>query len=210
MSQVLPTPITDSGESVGVPPVCLRLDESFDRVVALNPEWRIEQNANGEMVFMSPTGGESGRQNSKLGFQLELWASQFGGECFDSSTLFLLPNRAMRSPDVSWIDSKRWNKLTKRQREGYPPICPDFVVELRSQTDRLVDLQAKMVEYIENGVRLGLLIDPITKTVYFYRPGKPVEVAQDPKSVIAGEEMPGLIIDLIRIWPDLAASETEA
>ena len=113
---------------------CVRLEEPFDRIVANNPELRIEQNAAGEIVFMSPTGGESGRRNVKLCSQLDLWASSHFGFTFDSSTLFRLPNGAKRSPDASWIASERWKKLSKDDREGYPPICPDFVVELNVLT----------------------------------------------------------------------------
>jgi len=188
-----------SDESVGLGFLCVRLEEPFDRIVANNPELRIEQNAAGETVFMSPTGGESGRRNAKLCFQLELWASSYDGFSFDSSTLFRLANGAKRSPDASWIASERWKQLSKDDREGYPPICPDFVVELRSKTDRILDLQRKMEEYLDNGARLGWLIDPLNRTVYVYKPGVPSVVLQDVQNVSDDEVLPGFVLNLTDI-----------
>lgn len=115
---------------------------------------------------MSPTGGESGIRNSEISFQLTAWTRNAGGFAFDSSTLFRLPNGALRSPDASWIASDRWQQLSPEERESYPPIAPDFVIELRSKTDRLVDLQDKMKEYCDCNVRLGWLIDPMLKQVH--------------------------------------------
>ena len=181
---------------------CVRLEEPFDRIVANNPELRIEQNAAGEIVFMSPTGGESGRRNVKLCSQLDLWASSHSGFCFDSSTLFRLPNSAKRSPDASWIASERWKQLSKDDREGYPPICPDFVVELRSKTDRILDLQRKMEEYVDNGARLGWLIDPLNRTVYVYKPGVPFVELRDVQNLSDEEILPGFVLDLTDIWSE--------
>jgi Uma2 family endonuclease len=189
-------------EPVGGGLFCVRLEEPFDQIVANNPELRIEQNAEGEIVFMSPTGGEAGRRNAKVCFQLESWVCSHSGYSFDSSTLFLLPNGARRSPDASWIATERWKQLSKVDRDGYPPICPDFVVELRSNTDRILDLQKKMEEYIENGARLGWLIDPMNRTVYVYKPGVPTVQLQDVQHLGDEEILPGFALHLTDIWSD--------
>jgi len=195
--------IDDDDDSFGFEPIQFKLselgredDSAFDRFVRLNPELKVEQTSAGEFVVMSPTGGEGGRKNSKLTTQFGIWEESNGGFAFDSSTLFVLPNGAKRSPDVAWIDSARWKSLTKKQRKGYPPICPDMVVELRSETDRIIDIQRKMVEYIENGVRLGWIIDPRQKKVHVYRPGETPLVLSDPQSVSADSVMPGFTLQL--------------
>lgn len=202
MSQARSQPNFKADENIGTPFVCVRLDEPFDQIVARNPELRIEQTASGEIVFMPPTGGESGRSNSELGFQIQSWAKRHGGYCFDSSTLFCLSNGAKRSPDASWIAPDRWKQLSKRDRESYPPICPDFVVELRSKTDRLQDLHDKMNEYINNGARLGWLIDPIYETVYIYKPNIEVVCLRDCRQVSDDAILPGFVLDLTALWPD--------
>jgi len=184
----------------GTPPIQVRLTESFEEIVALNPELRIEQAANGEVVFVTPTGGESGRRNSELIVQLGNWAKTYGGNVFDSSTLFRLPNGAKRSPDASWISHPRWQAISSEQRKAYPPLSPDFVVELRSESDRLVDLQDKMQEYLDNGVRLGWLIDPLLKQVHIYKPERPPEVRSSIESLSDDEILPGFVLDLSTIW----------
>jgi Uma2 family endonuclease len=186
----------------GVPRIQVRLTESFDEIVAMNPELRVEQAANGEIVFMTPTGGESGYRNTELLAQLWLWARTFGGRVFDSSTLFCLSNGAKRSPDASWISLVRWQALSSEQRKAYPPISPDFVVELRSESDRLVDLQEKMQEYVENGVRLGWLIDPLRKQVHIYKPGQLPEVRSFIESVSGEDVWPDFMLDLRPIWTE--------
>ena len=148
---------------------------------------------------MSPTGGETGYRNGKINLQLGLWAQSFGGFVFDSSTLFQLPNGAKRSPDAAWISEKRWLSLTLEERKGFPPIAPDFVIELRSESDRLVDLQAKMQEYVDNGVRLGWLIDPFERQVHAYEPSKlPETVTSD--SISNQNYLPGFVLNLRPIW----------
>jgi Uma2 family endonuclease len=192
-------PESDRG-STAAPVITLRLQESFDEIVAQNPELRIEQTAAGEIVVMSPTGGENGIRNSALNTQLSIWANRHGGVVFDSSTLFLLPNGARRTPDASWISDDRWSALTPLQRQSYPPIAPDFVVELRSPTDRLADQQEKLEEYMATGVRLGWLIDPLLKQVHIYRPGQPPQILNDPGTVSSDDTLPGLVLQLDRIF----------
>ncbi len=184
----------------GTRPVRVRLSQPFEEIVANNPEWKMEQTSEGEIVFMSPTGGESGIRNSEIGFQLTAWARETGGYAFDSSTLFRLANGALRSPDASWIAADRWQQLSVDDRESYPPITPDFVIELRSRTDRLVDLQDKMNEYFGCGVRLGWLIDPLRKQVHVYRSGEAPVILENPKSVAGETVLPGFVLDLSRIF----------
>ncbi|HUP78105.1 MAG TPA: Uma2 family endonuclease [Pirellula sp.] len=202
MSHAGSQPNSKADDVMGTPFVCVRLAEPFEQIIAKNPELIIEQTATGEIVFMPPTGGESGRSNSELCFQVQSWAKRHGGYCFDSSTLFCLPNGAKRSPDASWIAPERWKQLSKRDRESYPPICPDVVVELRSKTDRLQDLQDKMNEYVNNGARLGWLIDPIYRAVYVYKPNIDVVCLQDCRQVSDDAILPGFVLDLTAIWPD--------
>jgi Uma2 family endonuclease len=195
-----PDPNSQRIDIWGVPTVCVRVSESFDDLVALNPDLRIEQTASGEVIFMTPTGGESGRQNSRIIVQLGMWAEAHRGQVFDSSTLFQLPNGAKRSPDASWISDARWQQLTAKQRKGFPPVCPDFVIELRSESDRLADLQEKMEEYMQNGAQLGWLIDPLLAQAHVYQAGKQPEVLDRPQSLSGGELLPGFVLDLSRIW----------
>ena len=176
-------------------------EEQFTRLCQENPELRIELTAQQELVIMPPTGSETGRRNSTLTQRLANWAETDGtGIVFDSSTLFTLPNGAKRSPDVSWVKKERWGVLTREQREGFAPLCPDFVVELRSRTDRLLDLQDKLQEYINNGARLGWLIDPLDKRVYVYRPGQLVETLDDPATLSGGLVLPGFVLQVQELW----------
>lgn len=189
-----------SDQPVGDLPLTLRLNESFEEFVTLNPDLVVEQNANGEIVIMSPTGGESSERNAELTFQLRAWSKQFGGVTFDSSVIFCLPDSSKRSPDASWISSERWLALPLEDRKKYPPITPDFVIELRSESDRLKDLQEKMQYYMDNGVRLGWLIDRLTNRVHMYQQGIPVEILESPESVSNQELLPEFTLDLMPIW----------
>lgn len=184
----------------GYPPIHVRTHDSLEELVRLNPDLRIEQAASGEVILMVPTGGESGYRNSLINAQIVAWAEVHGGWVFDSSTLFCLPNGAKRSPDVSWVRDSRWQQLTSDERAGFPPLGPDLVVELRSPSDRLIDLQEKMAEYRSNDVQLGWLIDPIANRLHIYRPDQDVEILERPDSVSAGDLCPGLVLDLKRIW----------
>jgi Uma2 family endonuclease len=162
-------------------------DEEFAAFCAQYPEYRIEMNSEGEMIIMLPVISEGGRRNFNLTARFGAWVDADGtGVGFDSSTGFTLPNGAKRSPDVSWIRRARWDALTEEQKNEFAPICPDFVVELRSKSDRLSTLQEKMEEYLANGAQLGWLIDPLEKKVHIYRPHAPVQVLDNP-SDISGE-----------------------
>jgi Uma2 family endonuclease len=175
--------------------------EQFARLCQENPELRIELTAHQELVIMAPTGSETGRRNSRLTQRLANWAETDGtGVVFDSSTLFALPNGARRSPDASWVRRERWNALTKDQREGFAPLCPDFVVELRSPTDSLADLHDKMREYLANGARLGWLIDPLDRRVYVYRLNQPVESLDNPATLSGDPTLPGFVLRVQELW----------
>ena len=179
--------------------------EQFDELAYSNTDVRMELTAQGELVVMPPTGGTAGGKNFELYLDLGIWnrANQLG-KAFDSSTIFILPNRSRRSPDVSWIRQERWNSLTSQQQDGFPPVAPDFVIELVSPSDLknqlYQDLQKKMEEYIDNGVQLGWLIEPKIKTVEIYRLGQAVEIIQSPK-ILSGEGvLPGFTLNLEAIW----------
>jgi Uma2 family endonuclease len=176
-------------------------NDEFYKVCQQNPNLRIESTATGSLIVMPPTGGESGNRNFNLTTQVGIWVKQAQlGEGFDSSTVFKLPNGARRSPDTAWVSNARWNALTPKQQEQFPPIAPDFVVELRSRTDDLEDLEAKMQEYMKNGVRLGWLLDPITQQVKIYRQDQPVETRQSPLTLSGETVLPGFVLDLSRIF----------
>jgi Uma2 family endonuclease len=172
-------------------------DEALYRLCASNRELRIERTREGELIIMPPTGGEASRRNSLIVIELGTWNARSGdGVVFDSSGGFLLPDGAMRSPDAAWVTRERWERLSAEERRRFPPLCPDFVVELRSESDRLHPLQRKMEEWIENGCRLGWLIDPQEERAYVYRPGAaPREVPSTAE--LSGEEvLPGFTLRL--------------
>ncbi|PYV32139.1 MAG: hypothetical protein DMG09_24805 [Acidobacteria bacterium] len=176
-------------------------DEEFYRFCQLHPDLRIERTIEGDLVIMPPTGGETGRRNFTISGLFFNWVVADGtGVGFDSSTEFALPNGAHRSPDVAWIRRERWDALTTEERKKFPPLCPDFVIELRSDTDRLSTLQAKMQEYIDNGAQLGWLVDPLEKKVWIYRPNIPVECLDNPATVSGDPVVAGFILPLDMIW----------
>jgi Uma2 family endonuclease len=176
-------------------------EEQFVHLCQENPDLRIELTAQGELVLMPPTGLESGWRNSRLIRRLDAWTEGDGtGIAFDSSTMFTLPNGAKHSPDASWIRGERWDALPVKEREGFGLICPDFVVELRSPTDRLPDLKEKLQEYIANGAQLGWLIDPLEKRVHIYRPDQSVEVLDDPSMVSGDPVLPGFVLAVRELW----------
>jgi Uma2 family endonuclease len=182
-------------------PIIKLTDDQFFEFCQLNRDLRIERTASGELEIMSPTGTETGGSNFDLAVELGIWVRKDGmGKGFDSSTGFTLPNGAERSPDISWIRLERWNALTPEQQEKFAPICPDFVVELRSPSDSLTTLQNKMQEWIDNGVRLGWLIDRKHRRVYVYRPGVSVECLDNPATVSGGPVLPGFVLDMSKIW----------
>ncbi|WP_445248787.1 Uma2 family endonuclease [Microcoleus sp. OTE_8_concoct_300] len=175
--------------------------EQFYQLCEENPDLKLERSANGELIAMPPTGGETGKRNVKLTTQLDLWNEQTElGEVFDSSTGFALPNKADRSPDASWVEKSRWSALTPEQREKFIPLCPDFVIELVSPSDSLKKTQEKMQEYMENGCRLGWLINRKKREVEIYRPGQDVEVLQSPLTLSGENVLPGFVLNLQKIW----------
>jgi Uma2 family endonuclease len=200
MSQ--PSPVTEFGVPLKLKVQAIKLtNEQFARLCQENPDLRLELTAQQELVIMSPTGSRTGRRNSRLTRHLDVWAETDGsGVAFDSSTMFTLPNGAIRSPDASWVRRARWDALTEDQQEGFAPLCPDFVVELRSRTDRLSDLHDKMQEYIDNGARLGWLIDPIDKRVYVYRPSQPVESLDNPATLSGDPVLLGFMLPVHELW----------
>lgn len=176
-------------------------DADFEKLARNNGDMRIEQNATGEVIIMPPTGGTTGKRNFSLNGQLYVWNTNTQlGEAFDSSTIFVLPNGAKRSPDASWVKKERWNKLTRKQQDEFPPVCPDFVVELRSRTDALKPLQEKMQEYTENGAQLGWLIDPTKRRVHVYRPQTETEILDQPETVSGEPLLPGFVLKLKDFW----------
>jgi Uma2 family endonuclease len=175
--------------------------EDFDQLVRDNPELRMELTATGELILMSPTGSKTALRNAELNRQVGNWAKANGrGVVFDSSTLFLLPNGARRSPDASWVKRERWEALTEKEQEGFAPLCPDFVIELHSRSDNLPPLEDKMLEYIANGAQMAWLIDPLRKRVYIYRPNRTTEILEDPETVSGDPELPEFNLDVRELW----------
>lgn len=167
-------------------------DEQFYQLCITNPNLRVERTPTGGLVLMPPVGGESGNREMNLGGELYLWNRQTGlGKVFSSSTIFQLPGGGDRSPDAAWIEQSRWDALTPNEKAKFPPIAPDFVLELRSRTDSLTMLQDKMQEYLDSGVRLGWLFNPQNQQVEIYHQGKPKEVRSLPTVLSGGSVLPG-------------------
>ncbi len=194
-----PTPLTVDISSIM--PQTTMTTEQFYAFCQANRDLRIERTAAGEVIVMPPAFSDTGNRNFGIAVQLGIWAAQDGtGEGFDSSAGFTLPNRAVRSPDAAWIKLDRWNALSDAQKSSFAPICPDFVIELKSASDTLVGLQQKMQEYIDNGAVLGLLIDRKKQTVHVYRPGSTPEILENPDSVTCDPVLPGFTLQVSRIW----------
>ncbi|NJM71966.1 MAG: Uma2 family endonuclease [Scytonema sp. RU_4_4] len=175
--------------------------EQFYQLCQDNPDLKLERNAQGELIVMPPTGGETGKHNVNLIVQVALWNEKTQlGEVFDSSTGFSLPNGADRSPDVSWVEKTRWDSLTIEQKEKFIPLCPDFVIEILSPSDNLKKTQKKMQEYIDNGCPLGWLINRKKQEVEVYRLGQEIEVLKKPQTLSGENVLPGLIVDMQKIW----------
>jgi hypothetical protein len=178
-------------------PIYSLSNDQFQQLCWANPELKLERTCAGELVIMSPTGGETGRQNSQLNFQVQLWNQQYQlGEVFDSSTGFILPNGATRSPDVAWVEKFNWEALTPEQREKFLPLCPDFVIELVSPSDSVQKTRQKMEEYRENGCGLGWLINRQENQIEIYRPDCEVEVLNLPTKVFGENILVNLEINL--------------
>jgi Uma2 family endonuclease len=200
-----------SALTLQLPPVLKLTDEQFEQLAAANQDLQLELTAKGELIIMPPTGGETGNRNFEVYIDLGIWNRQTRlGKAFDSSTGFRLPKGGTRSPDASWVRMERWNALTEEQRKKFLPLCPDFAVELVSETDseavaslRASDVQetrSKMQEYINNGLRLGWLINPRTRQVEIYRPNQVVEVLQSPATLSGEDVLPGFVLDLQPIF----------
>jgi Uma2 family endonuclease len=184
-----------------MPPTAALTTDQFYDLCRANPDWKLERTASGDLVVMAPTGGETGAQNANLLIRLGIWNEQSQlGVVFDSSTGFHLPSGADRSPDVAWVRRERWDALTSQQREKFPPLAPDFVMELMSPNDNLAEAQAKMQEYIDNGVRLGWLLNREAKQVEVYRLGQSKEVLQQPTQLAGDPILPGFILNLGILW----------
>ena len=176
-------------------------DEQFFQLCQNNRDLRFERTCRGDLIIMPPTGGETGNRNVEIAYQLQAWSRNNQlGIVFDSSTGFKLPNGSNKSPDSAWIPLAKWNSLTIEERQGFVPLCPDFVIELRSKSDNLKVLQEKMQEYLENGTRLGWLINRQDRQVEIYRQGQAVEVLENPNGLSGEEILPSFVLDLIPIW----------
>ena len=198
----------DAETDLGYQPVIVHLKpvleltpDRFLELAGINRDLRMELTAEGELIVMPPARSESSDQNAEITMQLRMWAKRDGtGRTFDSSGGFTLPNGAVRSPDASWVERSKWEALTNEQRKKFVPLCPDFVIELRSPTDSLSVLRDKMQEYLDNGARLGWLIDPEQKRVYVYRPRSEAEELHNPEKIPGDPILSGFTLDLREIW----------
>ena len=187
--------------TISLEPVIHLTDEQFYQLCRANPDVKFEHSSTRELIVMSPTGGETGSYNSEINADFVIWNPQTRlGKVFDSSTCFKLPKGGDHSPDVAWVALEQWNLLSREQQRKFPPIAPDFVLELLSPTDSLEKTQAKMQEYLNSGVRLGWLIDRDNRTVEVYRINQPVEVLKEPKQLSEESVLPGFVLDLNKVW----------
>ncbi len=176
-------------------------EEQFFEFCRINDKLRIERTAEGDLEIMPPTGGETGNRNFELATEVGMWVRRDGtGVGFDSSTGFILPNGAMRSPDASWTRRDRLSSLAAEQKRKFLPLCPDFVIELHSPSDSLPKIEEKMREYIENGAKLGWLLDPVGRKVHIYKPNEPVEVLENPERVSGDPVLSGFVLELKPVW----------
>jgi len=175
-------------------------DDQFLRLCSDNRDFRFERTAQGDLIIMPPPGSKTGQRNAEITYRLVSWTKQDGtGVCFANDAGFTLPNGAKRGPDGAWISRDRWNRVPEEQKEKLAPICPDFVIELRSPSDRLADVQEKMQEYIANGARLGWLLDPFDNCAVIYRPGQPPERIENPAIISGDPVLPGFKFDFREI-----------
>jgi Uma2 family endonuclease len=202
MSQVLAEPqVSLYSFIIHLKPAINITEDQFFALCQLNRDLRLERNAEGDIIVMPPTGGETGNRNSEITRQLGNWTKQNGtGAVFDSSTGFKLPNGADRSPDAAWVQRSRLAILTQKEKEKFLPLCPDFVIELLSPSNDLDEVKNKMDEYVDNGSRLGWLLDPKSRRVYVYRPGARVVVIESAEEISGEPELPGFVLDLREIW----------
>jgi len=185
---------------VTVRPAVAMTDDELMVFSRQNRMYRIERNAKGELEIMSPSGGKGSRWESRVIRELDLWAEQNGGACFSSNGGFHLPDGSVLSPDASWVSEARWNSLTEAQQSTFPPLCPDFLIEILSATDSRTTLAAKMLVWMANGAKLAWMIDPYRATLSVYRPDGTIEVLQRPDSVEAGEPVAGFRLSTLLFW----------
>lgn len=202
MVQTIPPPLEKIASLLTPDLTSLRLTAAqFEQVCRDNPDLRLELTSTGGLIIMPPAGSITGKRNSNLNLQLGVWAAKDGsGVAFDSSTGFTLPNKAVRSPDASWVRQERWAALTEDEQERFAPLCPDFAIELRSRWNTLKAQQEKMQEYLENGTQLAWFIDPRNRRIYIYRKGEEVEVLTDAATVSADPILPGFVLRLTELW----------
>jgi Uma2 family endonuclease len=182
-------------------PIAHLSHQQFEQLCAANPDIKFERTATGALVIMSPTGGETGRNNATLIARFVIWNEQSNlGVVFDSSTCFKLPKGGDRSPNVAWVAKSRWEALTPEEQQKFPPLCPDFVLELVSPSDNVNTVRDKMPEYLDSGLRLGWLIDLQTQQVELYRPGQSAEVLTAPEQLTGEAVLPGLVLSLAWLW----------
>ena len=182
-------------------PIIKLTDEQFFELCQENENIRLERTAKGELIIMSPAGGETSNSNAGLTAQIWIWNQRNKlGKVFDSSGGFKLPNGANRAPDASWVKLESWDALTPEQKKKFPPICPDFVVELMSPSDSLKETQDKMKEYRDTGAVLGWLINRKSRQVEIYRPNQEVEILQSPTTISSEDILPGFVLSLESIW----------
>ncbi len=197
-------PERDNAEAalfVRLQPALCPSEEQFFEFCRLNDELRIERSAEGEVLIMPPAGWQTAEKNAAITYQLRRWAMADGtGQTADSSAGYVLPNGAIRSPDASWLRNDRLSSIPAGARSRFLPLCPDFVIELRSPTDRLAVLQGKMAEYLANGTQLGWLIDPASRRVFVYRPGAEVEQLDEPEEVPGDPVLPGFRLGIGEVW----------
>ncbi|MBD1935866.1 Uma2 family endonuclease [Microcoleus sp. FACHB-68] len=190
-----------SALTLQLPPVLKLTDEQFEQLAAANQDLQLELTAKGELMIMPPTGGETGNRNFEIYIDLGVWNRQTRlGKAFDSSTGFRLPKGGTRSPDASWVSIKRWEALTQEERKKFLPLCPDFAIELVSETDDVEETRKKMQEYISNGLRLGWLINPKIRQVEIYRPNREVKILDSPATLSGEDVLPAFILDLQAIF----------
>lgn len=203
---VIPTPFLEDTRAVRLH---FDFEDEFRRMTpdefwefcSLNRKLRAELTKDGDVIIMPPTGFESSEKNSEIVFELKTWAKKDGtGYVTESNGAYILPNGATKTPDAAWIRKERLEQFSAEERRKFLPIAPDFVIELRSESDSLIEQQAKMEEWIENGVRLAWLIDTKTKRVHIYRPDNDAEIVDNPSKVSAGDLLPGFELDTNQIW----------
>ncbi len=187
--------------TINLEPAIHLTDTQFYNLCQANPDVKLERSTKGDLIVTAPTGGETGSYNSEINAEFVIWNRQARlGKVFDSSTCFNLPNGGDRSPDVAWVKLEKWNQLSPEQQKRFPPIAPDFALELLSPSDSLEKIQAKMQEYMASGVRLGWLIDRDNRHVEIYRVGHPVEVLKNPDQLSGEGVLPGFVLDMSLVW----------